>query len=226
MQGVAVLIAAAQGLVMRRVLLLRRCGCRGAAERLYRRCALALSALTLGAMLTQEVILWRAGLLTWRTGLPLHLCSAVGLVLPAALMTRRRALWHAALYLGLPGGLMATLFPSILPTPYPYLTRLSFHALHGCLLAAPLLPLCLGERPSPRGALQAGLFLAALAVIAALVNRLTGSNYLFLNLPASGTPLDWLARGGLAAYRVKLAGIAAAVLAAEAGGWGIMNDES
>ncbi|MBR4081530.1 MAG: TIGR02206 family membrane protein [Clostridia bacterium] len=215
MQGAAVLIAALQGIVMRRVILLRRCGYRAAAGRLYRLCALTLAALTLGAMLAQEIILWRAGLLTWRTGLPLHLCSAAGLLLPVMLLTGSRAAWHVTLFLGLPGGVLATVFPSILTTPYPYLTRLSFHVLHGCLAAAPLLPLCMGLRPSPLGALQAGAFLTVLAMIAAAVNHLTGSNYLFLNLPAPGTPLALLARGGVNAYRLHLAGIAAAVLAAE-----------
>lgn len=209
------LIAAAQGIAMRRVVLLRRCGCRGAARRLYRRCAACLAALTLGAMLMQEIILWRAGLLTWRTGLPLHLCSAVGLLLPAALLTGRRALWHITLLLGVPGGLLATAFPSVMTTPWPYMTRLSFHVLHGCLAAAPFLPLCMGAKPALRGAPEAGVFLAVLAMIAGAVNRLTGSNYLFLNLPAPGTPLAMLAQGGVNAYRLRLAGLAAGVLAAE-----------
>lgn len=217
MQGVAVLLAAAQGLIMRRVVLLRGCGFHRAAKRLYARWALTLSLMTWAAMLTQEMLLLKSGLLTWQSGLPLHLCGAVGLMTPPMLLTGRRSLWHITLYLGVPAGLAATLFPSVVTTPWPYLTRLSFHLLHGCVFLAPLLPLCLGVEPSPGGAWQAGLFLLGLTLLAAGVNRLTGANYLFLNLPAPGTPLNALAKGGIGAYRAWLAGITAAVLAAEAG---------
>lgn len=216
MQGVALLIAAAQFVLMRRVVLLRRCGFRRAARRLYAQAAMALSGLTMLSMLAQEIILWRAGMLTWRTGLPLHLCSAAGVLLPVALLTGQRWLWHITLYLGVPGGLAATLFPSIIATPWPRLTELAFHVLHGCLLTGPLLPLCLEEYPRPVGAAQAALFLAGLAAVDAAVNHFTGSNYLFLNLPAPGTPLDWMARHGVIAYRLWLAGITGAMLAGEA----------
>ena len=217
MQGLAVLMAAAQGLTMRRILLLRGCGFHRAARRLYARAALTLSVLTYAAMLTQEILLARAGLLSLSTGLPLHVCSAVGLLIPPMLLTGRRSLWHITLYLGVPAGLLATLFPSVVQTPWPYLTRLSFHLLHGCVMLAPLLPLCLGVEPSPGGAWTAAAFLGGLALLAAGVNRLAGANYLFLNLPAPDTPLAALAKGGVGAYRAWLAGIAAAVLAGEAG---------
>jgi len=217
MQGVAVLLAAVQGVLMGRVVLLRRCGFHRAAKRLYARWALMLALMTWAAMLTQECILLRAGLLAWHTGLPLHLCSAVGLLIPPMLLTGRRSLWHITLYLGVPAGLLATLFPSVVQTPWPYLTRLSFHLLHGCVMLAPLWPLCLGVEPSPGGAWTAAAFLGGLALLAAGVNRLAGANYLFLNLPAPDTPLAALAKGGVGAYRAWLAGIAAAVLAGEAG---------
>lgn len=216
MQGLAVLMAAAQGLTMRRILLLRRCGFHRAARRLYARAALTLSVLTYAAMLIQEILLARAGLLSLSTGLPLHVCSAVGLLIPPMLLTGRRGLWHITLYLGVPAGLLATLFPSVVRTPWPYLTHLSFHLLHGCVMLSPLLPLCMGARPSPRGAALAGAFLLGLAVVAAGVNRLTGANYLFLNLPAPGTPMAALAKGGPTVYHGLLAGICALVLTTEA----------
>lgn len=217
MQGVAVLLTAAQGLIMRRVILLRRCGFHRAAKRLYAQWALTLSLMTWAAMLVQEMLLLKAGLLSWQSGLPLHLCSAMGLLTPPMLLTGRRPLWHITLYLGLPAGLLATFFPSVITTPWPYLTRLSFHLLHGCVFLAPLLPLCLGVEPSPGGVLPAGVFLAGLTLLAAGVNRLTGANYLFLNLPAPGTPLAALAKDGVHTYRAWLVGIAVAVLATEAG---------
>ena len=187
-----------------------------AAERPYRRAAWTLGLTVCAAMAVQEGVLLLSGMLTWQTGLPLHLCSMMGVLTLPMLVFRRRFLWHLSIYLGLPGAALALIFPAVLPTPWPVATELSFFVLHAGLVLAPLLPLGLGWRPSPRGAAEAGGFLltAGLAVIA--VNARLGSNYLFISHPVPGTPLELLARQGLTVYRLALAGLCAVCLAAEA----------
>jgi len=211
-----IVMGTALGMTMRRIVFWRGCGYYKTARRLYLRAAWMLGGAAYAAMAVQELILLLCGKLSWRTGLPLHLCSAMGLLTLPMLLTGRRLLWHWSLFLGLPGALMAILFPSILSTPWPQVTTLAFHTLHCAVALSPLLPLALGQRPSPWGAASSIVFLLVFACVALGVNALTGGNYLFLNLPAAGTPLSIMAQGGLTAYRVALAAVCAAVLAAEA----------
>ncbi|MGN0972525.1 MAG: TIGR02206 family membrane protein [Aristaeellaceae bacterium] len=213
----AMLIVAgtAVGMLLRRMVFLRRCGCLLPAKRLYRRAAYVLGGLIWAAMLTQEIILLAAGLLNWRTGLPLHLCSLTGLITLPALASENRTLWQLTVYLGMPGALMAILFPSVVETPWPQLTALAFHAMHTLVFLAPLLPLGLGWRPDVRGAVRAWLAMVVLGLAVMAVNALIGSNYLFLGWPVEGTPLMALAAHGLGLYRLAMAGIGTGVIALE-----------
>ncbi|MBQ8556708.1 MAG: YwaF family protein [Clostridia bacterium] len=169
-----------------------------------------------GAMLTQEAILLSAGLLTWQTGLPLHLCSLMGVLTLPMLLTRHPVLVNTAFYAGIPGAMLALVFPAVLQTPWPRLTTLAFHTLHASLILAPLLPMSLGWRPRPMGAVLALGFLALTACVVSGVNAITGGNYLFLAGPVAGTPLQWLARWGLGWYRMLLGLLAMLVIAGEA----------
>lgn len=214
--AVMILVWGAAGRAARRLRLLRLTGMKGAAQRRYRRAAWLLGGVTILAMAVQEAVLLAAGQLSWATGLPLHLCSLTGVLILPALLTRHEWLLHAALYAGVPGAVLALLFPAVLDTPWPLLTALAFHTMHACIPAAVLLPLGMGWRPKPVGAAQAGAILAAAGCAALTVNRLTGGNYLFLSGAIGGTPLALLAKWGMGWYRVLLAGTAAAVLAAEA----------
>ena len=214
-------VLAAMGLpvvgLMRRVRRLRGAGETERALRLYRLGAWTLGLAIYGAMAVQEGVLLASGMLAWQTGLPLHLCSMMGVLSLPMLLSGRRFLWHLSIYLGLPGAAMALLFPAVLPTPWPLVTELSFFALHAGLILAPLLPLCLGQRPSPMGAVTSGGFLLAVGVAVIALNDRLGSNYLFVSWAIPGTPLGMLARWGLTGYRLALAGLVALVLTAEAG---------
>ena len=209
-------VGAALFAVMRRIIFLRGCGCPAPARRLYMRAAWSLGLAAYAAMAAQELILLLDGRLRWSNVLPLHLCSLMGLLTLPMLLTRRRMLWHWSLFLGMPGAALALLFPSILATSQPEVTALAFHLLHCVVLLAPLLPFSLGIRPRPSGAVCSMLFLLVLGFIDLGVNALTGGNYLFLEAPASGTPLAWMARRGVSAYRLMLAGATLLVLGAEA----------
>lgn len=182
--------------------------------RLYRLTAIGLGGGIWIAMAAQEVILARAGLLTWATALPLHLCSLMGLMALLAMLTRREPLLHTMLYAGAPGAMLALLFPAIAETPWPGWTAFFFHMMHAGLVCVPLLPMMLGWRPRPEGALQAWLFLLAAGGVAMAANALTGGNYLFLAGPVAGTPLMLLSRWGGTVYRLLLALLAAAAMAA------------
>lgn len=202
---------AAIGLGMRRIVLWRRCGILPAARRLYTFMTCLLGGGALAAMLTQEAVLLFSGQLSWRNALPLHLCSVMGLIALPMLLTHNRLLWHISFYLGLPGALLALIFPAIQTTPWPTLTELAFHAMHCCIFLAPILPLSLGRRPSPSGAAWSFIFLLLLALTALGVNALTGGNYLFLQ----ASPLPWLQQSP-AAWRLTLTLLATATLSAEA----------
>lgn len=231
MQWVILAVMSAMvGAAMRRVRRLRKSGEAGEAARLYRRAAWALGLTIYAAMAVQESVLLASGMLTWQTGLPLHLCSMMGLLSLPMLLSGRCFLWHLSLYLGLPGAALALFFPAVLPTPWPLITNLSFFVLHAGLIWAPLLPLSLGRRPSPRGAMAAGGFLLAAGLAVIAVNKQLGSNYLFVSWAIPGTPLEWLGRWGMAGYRMLLAALCALLLALEAAGvrfigrWAEKND--
>lgn len=201
---------------MRRIRLLRLAGMAGAAKRRYAFTAWLLGGGTLLAMAVQEAVLLASGQLTFATGLPLHLCSLMGVLTLPMLLTRHEWLLHTALYAGVPGAALALVFPAVLETPWPRLTAAAFHVMHACIAAAAVLPLSMGWRPRPAGALQAGAILACAGCVAMIANRLTGGNYLFLSGAVAGTPLVWLAKWGIGWYRVLLACAAAALLTAEA----------
>lgn len=199
----------------RRVALMRGAGFFRKARQMERRVGAALGLTVLVAMLCQEAVLWRCGLLSFSTGLPLHLCSMMGLLTLPMLLSGRDRLRNLCFYLGMPGALMALVFPAVLATPWPRLTQLSFFVMHAGVASAPLVPLLTGWRPAPRGAALAGVFLTLMAAAAAWVNGITGGNYLFLSLPAAGTPLAVLASHGLLVYRLRLYAAALAVLTVE-----------
>ena len=125
--------------------------------RLYRLMSWGLGGIVLGAMAAQETILLLAGQLTWATGLPLHLCSLMGLTVLPALVTRRETLLSALLYAGVPGAALALLFPAVADTPWPGLTRFFFLLMHAGIVLSPLLPMAAAtDGRAAGGAVPAG----------------------------------------------------------------------
>lgn len=195
----------------------RMCRCEGekAAWQVYRRATWIMGGGVWLAMLVQEWTLWRSGMLSWATGLPLHLCSAMGVLTLPMLLTESTFLWHTTLYAGMIGAAMALLFPAVADTAFPWLTRCAFCTMHVLILLSPLLPLGLGRKPKPSGTLQAGIFLVLLGSAAMIANRLSGGNYLFLAGAIPDTPLMLLSQGGIWRYRARLALLAALVFTGE-----------
>ena len=200
---------------MRRVRMLRHVGQAHAARNLYNRYALLLGVTVLCAMGGQLLLLAGNGMFHLGTALPLHLCSLMGVLLYPALRSGSRRLWEICLYLGVPGGMGALLFPAIVASDQPMLMAFCFHLLHCAVVAGPWLPLALGWRPRPESAAAAFGFLALHACVALSLNHLAGTNYLFLNLPVAGTPLAVLGEGSHGGYVASLAALAAALLGLE-----------
>lgn len=212
--GMGALVLRAAG----RVRLYRCAGMPRAARRRYLAASWALGLTILAAMAVQEGALLFSGQLSWQNALPLHLCSLLGLLTLPTLLTQRPLLLNAAFFAGVPGAALALLFPAVLQTPWPRVTVLAFHTLHAGLVCAPLLPMGMGWRPQPWGALGAWCFLVTAAALATLANRITGGNYFFLAGPVAGTPLMWLAGRGALLYRLGLMALVTLALAAEGAG--------
>ncbi|MBQ8201621.1 MAG: YwaF family protein [Clostridia bacterium] len=200
----------------RRIASLRRRGMSAQAQKQYRIAAWRLGSLIWLAMAVQELILLKGGQLTWRTGLPLHLCSLLGVLTLPMLLTGHPVLRSAAFFAGMPGAALALAYPAMLATPWPRLTSLAFHTLHAGLICAPVLSMSLGWRPRAADAVSAWFFLLLACIASAAANTLTGGNYLFLAGPVSGTPLEAMAQYGLAVYRGLLMFSATFVLTIEA----------
>ena len=211
-----IVLATGTGICMRRIAQWRRLGYPRLMRRLYHRTAWCIGGGLWLFMAVEETLLLLDGKLTLQSGLPLHLCSALGMMTLPMLCTGNRFLWQPGLNLGMPGAVRALLFPAVAASPWQEWMNLAFFGMHCLLALAPLLPLSLGRRPEPSGALHALAFILLLGAVDLSVNAALNSNYLFLSLPARGTPLALLSGGGLWAYRAALLGLCAVALTAEA----------
>ena len=196
------LLGALVGQGMLRIRMLRHVGQIRAARSLYGRYALLLGGAALCAMGGQLALLGVNGMLHLGTALPLHLCSLMGVLLYPALRCGSRRLWEISLYLGVPGGMGALLFPAILSCDQPMLMAFCFHLLHCTVVIGPWLPLSLGWRPRPSGAAVAFGFLFLHACVALSLNHLAGT-------------LAALGGGSHGAYVASLGAMAAALLSLE-----------
>ncbi len=145
------------------------------------------------AVLGYVVMLARAGWLSWRALLPLHLCDMLILIAIVALLTRAVPAFELLWFWGGSGALLALLTPVVtrgFPDP-EFWIFFGFHA--GVVASAWVLAAGSGMRPRPRAAWRAFLITNAYAGCVALVNLLLGTNYMFLRQkPATPTLLDWL----------------------------------
>ena len=157
-------------------------------------------------MIVQCVCLVPDGLLSFQTALPLHLCSFSGLMTYPFLTGRIPGLDRFFKRFSVPGAALALLFPAVVATRWPFLTRLSFTLLHALIAFAPLLaPRAAERRPcvkascsawqtlSRRGGLAEGLGVFGLCLTlltgALAANQLFGANYLFLRALPFPSPM-------------------------------------
>ncbi len=171
------------------------------------RCRRTVAALLLcGLMTAMGSQLWLLGLdgaLSLQTALPLHLCGFSALVGMVLCLCYNKRLFHFLLLLGMPGAGLALVFPAVAACSRPLLMKVAFVRLHALILAVGVFQLR-QKRPLPSDARETFLLGNGLMLLAACVNRLTGSNYLFLRAAPAGTPLAWLIRHGYSIYAAGL----------------------
>lgn len=170
----------------------------------WRRQTAPVLALGLAAAMTSQLWLLRLdGLLTLQNALPLHLCGFSALVAIGLCFIYNSTCFHFLVLLGMPGALLALVFPAVTECSRPVLMRIAFVRLHALILAVGVFLLA-QKRPLPSDPRLSLLLGNGLMLAAACVNSLTGSNYLFLRAAPSGTPLAWLIRHGYSVYTAGL----------------------
>ena len=123
--------------------------------------------------------------------LPVQLCDVGGFVAAVALIWRQALLIEITYFWGLGGTLQALLTPD-LRDHFPSFPYLQFYVTHDLVvLAALFLVIGLGLPPRPGAVRRIFLLTLAFAAVIALIDLLTGGNYLYLRqVPAQGSLLS------------------------------------
>ncbi len=161
-----------------------------------------LTAALAASLATTEALLAVEG--EWKNALPLHLCGLSALAALAVALGARGWALDFLWYPGMPGALLALLFPAPAASRYQALLDASYVATHALILAVPLRALRLGARPRPGRAADMLLLMQGMALAAFFVNRALGTDYLFLMGPPPGTPLTRAYALGYPAYLLCL----------------------
>ncbi len=124
--------------------------------------------------------------------LPLHLCS-INIFLIARHAWKPGVILDNFLYLVcIPGALAALLFPTWTGLPLQNGMHIHSFTVHILLAAYPIMLLSTGEiRPDWRTIPKVLGLLCCFAAVAAVVNALLGTNYMFLSEAEAGNPLKW-----------------------------------
>lgn len=140
----------------------------------------------------------------WREAIPLHLCSLAAL--GGLLLLFRPRAWTLDLlwYLGMPGAALALLFPAPAVSRFQNLLNASYTITHMMILIIPLAFMLRGMRPRAGRSAAVFLILQGIALIACWVNRLLGTDFLFLAAPPMGTPLAMVFDWGYPVYLILL----------------------
>ena len=133
--------------------------------------------------------------------LPLHLC-ALAVYISAWHALRGGELTGQFLYaFCMPGALAALLFPDWSAYPAFHFMSVSSFTLHILLVGYTLMLVAGGElRPDTRRAPACLGIMLLIAVPVYVFDRLMGTNYMFLNWPLPGSPLEWFAFLGRPGY--------------------------
>lgn len=125
------------------------------------------------------------------SSLPVQLCDVGGFVAAAALLWRQSLLVEVAYFWGLGGTVQALLTPD-LKDHFPDFPYVQFYATHDLVvLAALFLVIGLGLQPRAGAVRRIFLLTLAFAAIVALIDLVTGGNYLYLRqVPAQGSLLS------------------------------------
>lgn len=122
--------------------------------------------------------------------LPLHLCG-LSIFMELIYSYRETPFWGNVLYaLSAPGAMSALLFPDWIR--YPVFNFMDIHdfTIHGLLVIYPCMLLAAGKiKPDIRFYWKVMAFLLGLGLVMLKINRLLGTDFMFLGLPSVGSPL-------------------------------------
>ena len=150
------------------------------------------------SMGTTLVLLFVQG--RWKDVIPLHLCSLSAVAAMILAMRPRSYLLDFLWYLGMPGAMLALIFPAPASSCAQWLMTASYVVTHGMILLIPTYMMFLGMRPSVHASGKMMFALNAAALCAAGVNGLLGTDFLFLSAPPVGTPLEAVFAAGMPVY--------------------------
>ena len=159
---------------------------------------------TAGAALAVELLRALLLMLAGEYGLgrlPLHLC-ALAIYIGFLHSLRGGELTGQFLYaFCMPGAVCALLFPDWSAYPAFHFMSVSSFTLHILLVGYTLMLVAGGElRPDTRRAPACLGIMLLIAVPVYVFDRLMGTNYMFLNWPLPGSPLEWFAFLGRPGY--------------------------
>ncbi|WP_312096446.1 TIGR02206 family membrane protein [Niallia sp.] len=132
--------------------------------------------------------LWDASIM-----LPFHLCSISLILCLLLLITKWELVFQVVYFIGIIGALMAIVTPELF-LGYPHFRYFHFFVTHILIIWTCLYFVLVHQyKPTKKGLFLAFIFLNSSATLAWIVNRLIGSNYMFLAYkPANGSLLDYL----------------------------------
>ena len=162
--------------------------------------------LAVSVCVTEALIIAQMGI---AHALPLHLCSLSALLALAVSVGADGFALDFLWYLGMPAAAAALVFPAPAMSRYQMLMNLSYAVTHLLIIVIPVLTVLSGRRPGRRRGRMMLLYLAAAAVPVYAVNRMLGTDYMFLSAPPSGTPLELLYEFGIPGYHLCLLGLCA-----------------
>jgi len=161
------------------------------------------------SMLVTEGLLLAQG--RGREAIPLHLCSLSAIAAFLAAMGERRWTVDFLWYLGLPGAMLALVFPAPASSAHQAAFTASYYVTHLMIVLIPLALIAQGAAPHPGRAAWMMLNLQGVALCAFAVNSALGTDFLFLSAPPAGTPLEGLYALGYPVYLLFLEGMMLAV---------------
>ncbi len=128
--------------------------------------------------------------------LPLHLCSvAMFICLYAAWHPRSDTVGQLLWSLCFSGGLAALLFPNWTKLPLWHFLSIHSFIYHAMLVQFSLIAVITGQaRPRIGKLWKVGLFLVGIAIPVYWINGQLHTNYMFLNEPVTGSPLELCAK--------------------------------
>lgn len=140
----------------------------------------------------------------WQEALPLHLCSISALLALAAAFGARGTALDFLWYLGMPGALLALVFPAPALSRFQALLNASYVTTHALILVIPIVVMMLGTWPRAGRSPVMFMILQGIALVAYGANRMLKTDFLFLMAPPAGTPLVWVFSWGYPAYLMVL----------------------